>query len=317
MRFLSSNKMELSDTAVPDIFIHEYMNQLDFNSLKLYLFVLNINKSKKEITLDNIAKMICVSREELNKSFNILEEKGLFVKTEKEYIIKDLKEIEIEKIYDPKLEKCKKSKKKNDPARKMLFNAINTTFFAGNMATAWYIDITKFIDEYNFDNDVILGLFTTCQNNNKLFNKYVETVAENWNKAGIKTEDDLNEYIEKENKVFIAENKIKKFFRRSNNLTTVEMKYVDSWVNDYQFEYSVIEKALCRSSSKANPLQYANKVLQNWNEKGIKTEKDIEELKNKTEEVICNTSQVKQQVKTTSNFEKRTYNNLNNLFDNL
>ena len=316
MRFLANNKMELSDTQVPDIFIYEYMNQLDFNSLKLYLYVLNINKSKKEITLDNIAKMICVSRDELNKAFNLLEEKGLFIKTEKEYIVRDLKEIEIEKIYDPKLEKCKKNKKKNDPEREKLFKAINTTFFGGSISTSWYIDINKYIEKYNFDNDVILGLFTTCQKKNKLFNNYVSTVASQWNSAGIKTEDDLNEHIEKQTKLLKVESKIKNFLRRNNNLTAIEMKYVSTWINEYKFDYSIIEKALMTTSGKSNPLVYANKVLQNWSNKGVKTEEDITMLTNKPKEVIVNPTQFKKN-KTNSNFEERSYNNLNDLFDNM
>lgn len=316
MRFLSKSKMELSDTAIPDIFIYEYMNELDYNSLKLYLYVLNINKSKKEITLDNIAKMINVSRDELNKAFSLLEEKGLFLKTDKEYLVKDIKELEIEKIYEPKLEKMKKDKKKNDPEREKLLKAINSTFFGGSMSTRWFVDINKYMDKYNFDNDVILGLFTTCQKNNKVFNNYVAAVAETWNKAGIKTESDLNEYFEKQNELFLVENKIKKFLRRSTNLTEIEMKCVAVWVKEYKYDYPIIEKALMTTSGKTNPLVYANKVLQNWKEKGVKTEEDITALTNKPKEVIVSTPQFKQN-KANSNFEKRSYNNLNDLFDNM
>lgn len=312
MRFILKNTMELSDTSIPDIFICEYMKQLDFNSIKLYLFILYVNKSKKEMTLDNIAKMTCLTKDELAKALSLLEEKELLLKTEKEYIVRNIKELEIEKMYAHKINTSNKNQRKNDPERDKLFKAISNTFFAGNMPTRWYIEITNFIDKYKFDNDVILGLFTTCQKNNKLFVNYVSTIANAWHKAGIKTEDDLNEYYERQTILRKTENKIKKFFRTNNNLTEPEMKYVETWVEKYNFEYPVIEQALLTTLGKQNPLMYANKVLQNWNNCGVKTVEDIAVKTVKAKE-----TPVQLRNNNTSNFEKRTYENLDSLFDNM
>ncbi len=315
MKFVFKSNMELADTVVPDIFICEYMKQLDFNSMKLYLFILYINKSKKEISLDNICKMLTLTKDELNKAFLLLEEKGLLVKTEKEYMIKDLKEAEIEKIYTPKLDCKSKLKKKNDPEKEKLFKAVNDTFFGGNMSTRWYIDINTYLDKFKFDNDVILALFTTCKKNQKLYTNYVQTVADSWNRSGIKTASDLNDYYEQQSMLRKTESKIKKFLRTSNNLTEPEMKMVSTWITEYKFDYKVIEKALMKTSGKQNPLVYANKVLQNWNAKGIKEESDIFSLDNGVQEVKTQIQPVNK--KPTSNFEKRKYTNLDSLFDNM
>ena len=74
-------------------------------------------------------------------------------------------------------------------------------------------------------------------------------------------------------------------------LTQFEAAYVEKWTVDYGFAQDIIDVALKKTTSKANPnFDYLDKLLTDWKERGLKSPEEIQEFikqmkdKNKTVE---------------------------------
>ena len=51
-----------------------------------------------------------------------------------------------------------------------------------------------------------------------------------------------------------------------NGLTQYEEAYIETWVNDYKYDLSIIEIALKRTTLRSTPsFEYINNVIKYWN----------------------------------------------------
>ena len=97
MKFVVKNKMELSDTNIPDLFILNYMNSLQGLDIKLYLYILFALKNNLEVDVSSLSKQLCVTEAEISNSLDVLQAEELLIKNSQEFIVTDLKEVEINK----------------------------------------------------------------------------------------------------------------------------------------------------------------------------------------------------------------------------
>ena len=151
MKFVRKNKLELSDTLVPDLFILNNMISLEGIDVKLYLYMLFLSKSSSEIETDTLIKKMCITQQELSFSLDRLQAEDLIVKTSQGFSIVDLKEVEVNKSYIPKMEtKINRVKTELEAKRVAAAEAINESFFQGIMSLGWYTDIATLFKNYNF-----------------------------------------------------------------------------------------------------------------------------------------------------------------------
>lgn len=321
MKFVQKNKMELGDTLLPDLFILNNMPSLNEIDLKLYIYMLFLSKLGKEMDKSELAKNLNTTEQEITFAIERLQGEDLITKTTAGYNIVDLKDIEINKSYIPKVEP-KKNKAQTEKERKRMAaaSAINESFFQGVMSLSWYTDIGSMFDNYSFSEEVMIALFHYCQERKALNKKYVHAVAETWYKGGVKTFEDLEEFLENFDKIQKIKQKISKSLRLNRNFTKYEEQYIDSWIKDFEYDFTIIEEALKLTVSKPNPtLNYVNGILSNWHKKGYKTVKDIEKekmnsktLKDKNYANKGTTSKSKYQ-----NYEQRQYVDLESFYDNM
>ncbi len=323
MKFVQKNKVELSDTLLPDLFITNSMLSLQEVDIKLYLYILFLSKSSKELDLLAIAKKIGFSEQELNLSFDRLQSEELLIKTTGGFNIVDLKESEINKSYIPKIEP-RRTKVQTEQERKRIAaaTAINESFFQGIMSLSWYTDISSMFENYKFTEEVMIALFHYCQEKKALNKKYVHAVAETWYKGNVKAFEDLEKFLENYDNILKIKQKISKALRMSRNFTKYEEQYIDVWIKEYNYDFNMIEEALKRTVSKANPtISYINGILSNWYKKGYKEVKDLEDdLKNTAEKykTIGNKSNANQNSKSKyQNYEQRSYDDLESFYDNM
>ena len=194
---------------------------------------------------------------------------------------------------------------------------INNKYFSGLMPTTWYPEIELWFKKYGFDEEVMIALFGYCFDMSALHKNYVQAVAEAWNKNNIKTFNDLDVYYEKQEKLKVIAKTISKKLGLSRALTQYEYAYIEKWVVDYGYSLDIIEIALKKTTSKANPnFDYLDKLLTDWHERGFKTSGEVQSFLNEMKEKNKN---VKQLEKTTgyNKYDQRTYDNLDNLYANL
>lgn len=320
MKIVRKSKMELGDTQIPDLFILNYMSTLEDIDVKVYLYLLICEKNGIEIDISYLSKNLCVTEQEIKLSLERLQSEGLLLKNSTGYNIVDIKEQEINKTYIPKMEpKVNRVQSELEKKRIAAAEAINESFFQGIMSLGWYTDIQTLFKNYSFSGEVMIALFQYCQERKALNKKYVYAVAENWYNGGVKTFEQLEEFLEDYEEIQKIKQKIVKSLRLNRSLTKYEEQYVNNWIKDYGYTFEIIEEALKRTVTIANPsISYVNGIITNWHKKGFKTVEDINNEQQKARVTTTNTAIEKTNTKTKyQNYEQRKYEDLESFYDNM
>lgn len=324
MKFTEIINRDLMDVELPGIFVNNNMTSLDEIGLKLYIYIKFLAKNKMEFSCSDIAKKLGVKTAEIEKAIDALEAEELLLKTMDGYEILDVKEQEINKIYIPKLEpKVSKAKTIVEQKRIAAATAINESFFQGIMALSWYVDISTLFEKYAFAEDVMIALFHECSERKALKKNYVFKVAESWYKGGVKTFEQLEDYLKEQDKMMEIKSKIKSKLRLGRAFTEYEEVYISDWINNMKYTFDEIDYAIKKTLSKGNPsIGYINGILKNWKEKGYKSIIEIIEAEGTvTKQKIAGdkgkkTIAVNKNLKH-KNYEQRDDINWNEYYDNV
>ena len=318
---LEQNEQQLlfSSTLLPDIFFTEYISSASGDFITVYLYLLFLSKYNKEIKINDLSKILSLDFNIITTACTYWENLGVITKKSNGYIVNSLQEIELSKLYKPKLSLSAKDLEKNakNEYRAKAIENINNRYFQGMMSPAWYNDINLWFSKYEFDEQVMLTLINYCFNNSALHKNYVQTVADNWSKSKIKTYTDLDNYFQKQDKLSLFKKTIKKKLGFHRDLSQYESAYVEKWTVDFGFDIDIIDIALKKTTAKANPnFDYINKLLTDWNERGFK---NTLEVQNFIEEMKTKNNNIKDLTKKASfnSYEQRQYNNLDSLYTNL
>ena len=319
MRLESKDKSIIfSSTEIPDVFFTEYMNEASGDFIKVYLCLVFLSKYNKDIKLNDLYKKLNISLQTIQTALNYWEEKGVLIKKVNGYILNNLQEIELHKLYSPNLTLSKEDIKKNENSkyRAKAIECINNLYFQGVMSPAWYSDIDLWFKKYEFDEQVMISLFDYCFNKSALHKNYVKTVAEAWHKSNIKTYEDLEIYSEKQEKMSKIKKDIAKKLGRYSPLTQFEEAYIEKWVLEFGYDLKVINIALKKTTSKANPsFDYLDKLISDWHDRNLKTEIDVNNFLAEMKQKNKNVNQLKKQTNY-NNYNQRNYDNLDDLYAN-
>ena len=318
----SDNSLILSETTIPDVFFTEYLSQASGDAIKVYLYLYFLAKYGKDIKINDLAKKLDLSLKVIQDSIKYGESQGLLIRKNQGFIVANIREIEINKLYIPKItispEHINEVKENKNRARAI--DTINNEFFQGVMSPSWYSDIDLWFKKYGFSEEVMIALFRYCFDKSALHRNYITTVAQGWANNGIKTFSDLDKYYQKEEKVKSIETSIKRKLRLPRNLTIYEEAYVEKWNITYGYGMDVIDLALKQSSTKYNiTFEYLDKLLTDWHEHGFKTPEQIQKYlinqKNKPKQETAEKKKTSSTPK--SNFTGRKYDDLNQFFKNV
>ena len=307
-----------SETTLPDIFFSEYLSQIPGDYLKIYMYMVFLSKYSKDIKINDLSKKLDIPLKTINDGTKFLEELGLITKKTTGYIITNIQELTLNKLYSPNL-KLSAEKIEENTKNKSLAKAIqhiNNKYFQGIMGPSWYNDIDLWFRKYNFDEQVMIALFDYCFNRSALHKNYVQTVAEAWGTNGIKTWNDLELHYQKQEKLNKIKKSIAKKLGKHNGLTQYEEAYIEKWVNDFKYELDIIEIALKRTTFKTNPtFEYINNIITDWHDRNLKTTTEILEFLEQRKQQNKNIKNLEKQVSKES-FEQRKYDNLEFLYAN-
>lgn len=307
-----------SSTNLPDIFFTEYLSQISGDALKVYLYMTFLAKYNKDIRLNDLSKKLELPLKTIQDSIKYLEDQTLITRKNTGYILNNIQEIELHKLYNPKVTSSPEELEKisQNKHRAKAIDSINNQFFQGIMSPSWYSDIDLWFKKYSFDEEVMIALFQYCFNRSALHRNYIQTVAEAWFKNDIKTYNDLDKYYQKQEKLNTLQKTISKKLGLTRHLSQYEEGYIEKWNIDYGYNLDVIELALKKTTSKANPnFDYLDKLLTDWHDRNFKTTNDVQNFLLQMKEKNKN---IKTLEKNTgySNYDQRNYNDLNNFYAN-
>jgi DnaD/phage-associated family protein len=311
MYFETSCSILCSDTPLPDIFITEYLPSMEGDFAKLYIYCLFLSKHGKNATAEELSKKLNIEQEKIKEAFLYLESIGVLVRNDKGIIFTDIKDKEIKKLYRPKLsstpEEAALSADRNKK-RNSIVTDINNVFFQGLMSPSWYSDIDSWFNKYQFEEDVMFALFRHCYDHKALTKAYIIKVADNWLSKSIKNGLDLDRYFYEYQKMQDIRHKIVKKLKRHNPLTEYEEAYLEKWVMEYGYDFSIIEIALKRTTSISNPnFEYISRIINEWHDKGLKTCDEIAEYEKARRSKAHTSTPAKSAVPQKGNFEQRKY----------
>ena len=319
MKLEKNDLQELfSYTDLPDVFFTEYLSQASGDYIKVYLYMFFLSKHGKDIKINDLSKILSLDFKTIQDAIKYWEDNGVITKKTTGYIINNLQEIELHKLYKPKVSLSADTIKENaqNQYRAKAIETINNQFFQGLMSSAWYSDIELWFKKYGFDEEVMVALFRYCFNRSAMHRNYIQAVADSWKQKNIKTFNDLEIDSQKQEKLNILYKSVGKKLGYNRPLTQYEQAYIEKWSVDYGFTFEIIEIALKKTTSKSNPnFDYLDKLLSDWHDRGFKTSAEIENflssLKQKKKDI-------KELEKKTGyqNYNQRKYDNLDNLYAN-
>lgn len=315
----NDSPMLFSNTQIPDVFFTEYLSQANGDFIKIYLYMVFLSKYGKDIKINDLSKKLNIDFKLIQEALKYWEDAGIIVKKNTGYIINNLQELELHKLYKPKVALSAETLKQTaqNQYRAKAIENINNSFFQGIMSPSWYSDIDLWFKKYSFDEEVMIALFQYCYNRSALHRNYIQTVADAWYKSNVRTFSDLDNLFEKQEKLNTLYKTISKKLGYTRPLTEYEKGYIEKWTVEYNFSLDIIEIALKKTTSKSNPnFDYLDKLLTDWHDRGFKTSEEIQsflvDLKQKNKDV-------KKLEKSTgyNNYDQRKYDNLNSLYANL
>ena len=286
--------------------------------IKLYMCLIFLAKHGKEIKLNDLSKKLNIDFPVIKSGIEFWEEHGLITKKGSGYIINNMQEIELHKLYKPNLTLTEEDVENNskNKYRVKAIESINNRCFQGVMSPSWYSDIDLWFKKYSFDEQVMISLFDYALSKSALHKNYVSTVAEAWGKNNIKTYSDLENYYQKYDKLNKIKKEISKKLGRYNPLTQYEEAYIEKWVVDFGYDMSVIGIALKRTTTKSNvSFDYLNKLLTDWFERGLKLSSEVENFLIEFKQKNKNIKELK--TKSFSSYEQRNYEDIDKLYDDM
>jgi DnaD/phage-associated family protein len=307
-----------SSTELPDVFFSEYLSNAKGDYIKVYLYMLFLSKYKKDVKINDLSKKLCLPFNIIQEAITYWEEQGAILKKSTGYVFCNLQEKELLNLYCPKLTSSPEQSKKiaENQYRSKAIESINSKYFQGVMSPSWYNDIDLWFRKYGFDEQVMISLFDYCFDKSALHRNYVQAVADAWSKSNIKTYTDLDSYYQKQEKLKLIKKAISQKLGFNRSLTQFEEAYIEKWLVEYGFSLSIIDIALKKTTSKANPnFDYLDKLLTDWKERGFKTAEEIQNFIKQTKEQNRNIKELEKKSGFKS-YEQRSYDNLDSLYAN-
>lgn len=314
----SDKSLLFSCTEIPDVFFTEYMPSMNSNYLKVYLYINFLSKHNNNVQVNDLSKRLGLQYPDVTDALKYLEEQNLIIKLPDGYSITNIQELELTKLYSPKVSPSPEDVEKNskDQYRTKAIENINTLFFQGVMPPSMYEYIDLWFDQFGFDEEVMLALFNYCSERRALHQAYIEKVAKAWADHNIKNFNDLEEYEMKQDKLNLIIKEISDKLRLSSKLTSFDEDLVIKWVNDYKYDINIIELALKKASSmKTVNFNYFDTILTDWHEKELNSVEDIltyqQSRKDKTKKI----KEIERKIPEYS-YTQSTFDNLDSLYDN-
>lgn len=341
---------------LPNVFIDEYMPSANGSYVKVYLYLVRCMQNlQSDITIPAIADKLENTENDILRAIAYWEKVGLLTleKNESNQItaltLADLSTLDsnkefgisddevattTESIVDADLAntKSKNTKEVNQDFTKPHYTETQINQITSDDEVKWMMNIIEVYLEHplrpvdiqlimylyeslNFSRELIMYLYEYCISKGKKNASYIEAVALSWAKEGIDTVEKAEANATLYNTNYSA---VSKAFGLNRTPGAVEQQYINKWMTKYKLSIEIIVEACNRTllATGKPDFKYADKILEKWSDKGVRTLKDVERLdeehKKNTSEKLANSSTRKPSVaKQTTNkfnaFPQREY----------
>lgn len=290
-------KTDMDVTLVQNCFIDQYMPKANGEYVKLYLYLLRLHQEGRPFSLEHAADLFEHTESDIRRALSYWEKQGLIglSKDGKGQIsgISLLEPAPLKVDASPAVsnrETAAASEPKKTPLtadriaalknqeeiEQLLF--IASQYLGKTLSPTEISNILYFYDTLHFSTDLIEYLIEYCVSKGSKSARYMEKVALEWAKEGVRTVEDAKKgsslYHRKYYSVLNA------FGIKGRGPSQSEMEYVDRWTNEFHFTSAIIAEACDRTITQTHQpnFAYANRILEEWHKKGIRHLEDIKQL---------------------------------------
>ena len=282
----------LRDTHVENIFINEYMTQAPGDYVKVYLFALMYADFDTHMTNETIAKHLSMEDEDVLKAWTYWEKMGVIRKYYAKPGDKFRYQVEFLNLKALAYGKKQKARKQdgavpdrlkglmdNDDIREMYgeIERITGRLFEGKEPA----EILSWITDYNATPEMIVCAYSYCVKKKSHSNhKYVAAVVKEWVNQGLKTVDQIEDYLEETDNRHYLYKRILRALGFLRNATEEEKRIMDTWFDQMGFNIDRVLDACKKTTGISNPnINYINSVLKAWSNGQERTSPHAEEGK--------------------------------------
>ena len=324
-----------SVTTVSDDFIENYMPTANGDYVKIYLYLLHCVKSGKLISVSGLADLFQFTENDIKRALKYWEGKQLLQLEENlDHEIVGLALTDVpaaapavapaaaQTVIAAPLEETDSAPEKHSytanetkafkdqvEVRQLLFvceQYLNKQLTRTDIDTLLY-----FYDQLHFSTDLIEYLVEYSVSKNKRSLRYMEIVALEWHKKGIKTVEEAK----LDSKPYAKECYLvlKALGINNHDPLPTEVSFVSRWMNEYGFTIDIILEACDRTIRQIHKpkFEYVDGILKSWKNQGVHHFADIERVSAEHKTRAVSNAQTKSEKPFTTslhNFEPHTYN---------
>lgn len=265
----------MHDTEVENIFIAEYMTKAPGDYVKIYLYSLMFARYDMEITKIQMAKDLGTDEETIEKAFAFWEREGVVKSFGSDIVFLSLKDASY--TANKKDEKEKTNNTLSEEEFKGLIMTIEQ-ICSKTMSGTEINAVNEWLTNMRADPEVIIYVYSYCNELGKTSYRYVGKVLANWMKEGLSSAEEVEAYLEKNDVRKQYYRRIFKALGFSRNWTEKEASTMDRWIDEYGFSIERILEACSKTSGISSPnINYVNKVLENWYKEAKKADGTADE----------------------------------------
>lgn len=283
-------------TQVPNRFIDRYMSDANGSYLKVYFFLLRFLSEDRDFSMSALADRMDYAEKDILRALRYWEKKGILEFTqdrEGNLLSLDLHDLTEEEplpeaasapVY--KMPESAAALSVEDPEESFLEKVEKR--LGRPLGSKVELDLITFLrEELQFPEDLILHLYQyaveqTGSNYGKGLNRYIETVAINWNRQGITCLSDLQKQSAPYEEAAALYRRI---FSLHEPLNESQRAYLRKWTEDWQLPSAILEEAFRRASLKpTSDCRYLDAILKKWHESQVRTLEDVHRLDQAHEE---------------------------------
>ena len=277
-----------SVTLVPNAFIDEQLAHANGEFVKIYLYLLRrLSCSDGKISVNEVADALCCTEADVNRAISYWERAGVLSldATTSQPVAKKVDSVEKQPIStETKTVPQKQSFSTDEILSFKEEDGVEDLFFATqtyinrplNQTEAetllyWYKDLSMPVD-------LIEHLIESCLASGHTSFHYMNAIAQNWYSDGIHTLIQAKTQAEIHSVAYYTV--INAMGITNRKLIKDEIDYVTKWSLDYAFSLDIIKEACTRTITQINnpSFKYADSILTDWHNAGVKSLKDIEPL---------------------------------------
>lgn len=137
-------------------------------------------------------------------------------------------------------------------------------------------DILEWIQTYGFETEMVLAICREGFSQGVTRMSYLNQIALQWFEEGIRSPEEAAASAQKFRKVAGKHRPLIQYLGLKRQLTGAEQALLEKWTGEWGYSNEVIMRACDQAAGSNNPVQYINRVLETWRERGVKTVEDVE-----------------------------------------